>query len=180
MKRYIRSSDDADFGYGYDSNGGVISESTVDEMYRIAGEVLEQSNLAQLDPYTTIDEDSFEYFSSGTAWGAYLKYEIDFDAFSDKIDINSFVDWDEVEDQKLLAVDTKSGRYEIVVRFGIFVDGSTIDAEVGDVLVKDGNRFDDYLAKVYMQILDSDRFCEYIKNLAEPVVDEIQSTLSNI
>ena len=178
MKRYIHASDDGDYGYGFDSNGDPIDESTVDEMYRIASEILEHSELSQLDPWTTIDEDSFEYFASSPYIN--VSYVIPFDAFSDKIDINSFVDWDEVENLGVGTVDTKSGRYEIVVRFSIVVAGSQIEPAIEDILVKDSGHFNDYLSREYMQIIDEDKFCDYISDLAAPTVNEIFSTLSNI
>ena len=53
-----------DMGFGFDSNGEALTESTVDELRRIANEILQKSELAKIDPYTSIDEDTFKYYAS--------------------------------------------------------------------------------------------------------------------
>lgn len=53
-----------DMGYGFNSNGDPIDESTVDELCRIANEILQKSELAKIDPYVSIDRDTFKYYAS--------------------------------------------------------------------------------------------------------------------
>ena len=180
MKIYVKANDDFDYGYGFDSNGEAIDKSTVDEMYRIAGEILEQSELGRLDPYVTIDEDSFEYYATGSAWGAYLEYGIRFDAHSSKFDFKSFFDWDKIEREQIAWADPDSESVLATVRFFIAVDGDTISADVEDITVTIDGRYSQYDTEKYQNILDLGRFSKDIQQLAEPVVDEIHATLSDI
>ena len=53
-----------DMGYGFNSNGDPNDESTVDELCRIANEILQKSELAKIDPYVSIDRDTFKYYAS--------------------------------------------------------------------------------------------------------------------
>ena len=176
MKIYIKANDD----YGFDSNGEAIDESTVNELYRIAGDILDQSELAKLDPYVTIDEDSFKYYATGSAWGAYLEYGIRFDAHSSKFDFKSFFDWDKIEREWISWIDPDSDNVLVTVRFFIAVDGDTISADVEDITATIDGRYSEYETENYQNILDMGRFGESIRQLAEPVVNEIHSTLSNV
>ena len=81
--------EDEDYGYGFDSNGEAISESTVDELYRIAErEVLPTTELAKVDEYATIMEDTFEYYASSTYVGVTYTISATFD--TDDIDVVSY------------------------------------------------------------------------------------------
>lgn len=180
MKIYIKANDDFDYDYGFDSNGEAIDESTVDEMYRIACEILDQSELAKLDPYVTIDEDSFKYYATGSAWGAYLEYGIRFDAHSSKFDFKSFFDWGKIEREQIAWADPDSEDVLATVRFFIAVDGDTISADVEDIAVTIDGRYSQYETENYQNFLDLGRFSEDIRKLADPVVNEIHFTLSNI
>lgn len=178
MKIYIKANDDYDYGFGFD--GAAIDESTVDEMYRIAGEILDQSELAQLDPYVTIDEDSFKYYATGSAWGADLEYGIRFDAHSSKFDFKSFFNWGKIEREQISWADPDSENVLATVRFFIAVDGDTISADVEDITVTIDGLYSEYETENYQNILDMGRFSKDIQHLAEPVVNEIHATLSNI
>lgn len=58
----------------YESN---VSESANDELYRIAErELLPQTKLYKISNYCTIDEDTFDFTQTGTAWGGYICYDI--------------------------------------------------------------------------------------------------------
>lgn len=57
--------EDIDYGFGFDSNGEALDESTVEELYRIAEyEILPKSELAKIDEYVSIDEDSWDFYMS--------------------------------------------------------------------------------------------------------------------
>ena len=63
LKLYIRESN--------------IDESSQDELYRIAeNELLPKTELYKISEYCTIDEDSFDFTQTGTAWGGYICYDI--------------------------------------------------------------------------------------------------------
>lgn len=173
MKIYIKANDD----YGFDSNGEAIDESTVDEMYRIAGEILDQSELAQLDPYVTISEESFKYYATGTAWGAYLAYTIMAEISSDDLDLRKFYT---DSDDSTMFIDL-NGNGEVKMQFNIYVrNGDQIQVELTEVDIYDGWRYTEYYDKNFYKLFDVEKICDHVKRLAEPVVNEIQATLSNI
>ena len=173
MKIYIKANDD----YGFDSNGEAIDESTVNEMYRIAGEILDQSELAQLDPYVTISEDSFKYYATGTAWGAYLAYTIMTEISSDDLDLRKFYT---DSDDSTMFIDL-DGNGEVKMQFNIYVsNGNQIQVEITGVDVYENGRYTEYFDKNFYKLFDVEKICNHVKRLAEPVVNEIHSTLSNI
>lgn len=177
MKIYIKANDDYDYGFGFDSNGEAIDESTVDEMYRIAGEILDQSELAQLDPYVTISEDSFKYYATGTAWGADLAYTIMTEVSSDDLDLRKFYT---DSDDSTMFIDL-NGNGEVKMQFSIYVrNGNEIQVELTQVDIYDGWRYTEYYDKNFYKLFDVEKICDHVKRLAEPVVDEIHATLSNI
>lgn len=82
--------DNEDWGYGFDSNGDAIDESTVDELYRIAErDILPKTELAKIDEYVTIDEDSFEFYMS-SPW-VQESFTIIFEMTTDDLDMMSYV-----------------------------------------------------------------------------------------
>ena len=179
MKRYIRSSDDADFGYGYgfDSNGDAIDESTVEALLGIAeNEILPKSELNQKFYGCSIDEDSFEYHMSGTAWGAYLSYTIYVPANSDEIDVNNFLR--KGYDGMSIARFDQSTRVEL--DFYIHVNGDDIRVERGDCSVYDASAFNTYMSQLYDENLNWKALCDYVGQYAESAVSDIHAALSNI
>lgn len=82
--------DNEDWGYGFDSNGNAIPESTVEELYRIAErEILPKTALAKIDEYVTIAEDSFEFYMS-SPW-VQESFTIIFEMTTDDLDMMSYV-----------------------------------------------------------------------------------------
>ena len=82
--------DNEDWGYGFDSNGDAIDESTVDELYRIAErEILPKTELAKIDEYVSIAEDSFEFYMS-SPW-VQESFTIIFEMTTDDLDMMSYV-----------------------------------------------------------------------------------------
>ena len=82
--------DNEDWGYGFDSNGNAIDESTVDELYRIAErDILPKTELAKIDEYVSIDEDSFEFYMS-SPW-VQESFTIIFEMTTDDLDMMSYV-----------------------------------------------------------------------------------------
>ena len=178
MKRYIRSSDDADFGYGYgfDSNGDAIDYSTVEALFRVAeNEILPKSELNQKFYGCSIDEDNFEYHMSGTAWGAYLRYVIYVPANSDEIDINQFLR----KDYDGLSIARFSGNTRAEIDFTIHVNGDDIAVKRGEVSIYDPS-YNTYMTQLYDEALDWKALCDYVGQYAESAVSDIHAALSNI
>ena len=179
MKLFILEDEDfdreEDYGFGYDSNGDPIDESTVDELCRVANEVLNDSELATHGDYCDIDRDTFEYFATGTAWGASLKYTITFDTDSEYIDLDRFIK----ADYDSLRPDFKY--YSADLGFKINVDGETAETVLDDVSVLDNHgNYKDWDTTRFNKYIDVDALTEYITDLAQSTIREIHVTVSNI
>lgn len=180
MKKYIESADyssDDDFGYGYDSNGEPIDESTVDELYRVAeDEVLPKTELAKIGR-ATIDDDTFKYYATGTAWGASLGYVILFEVDSDALNLDKYV---RREARMFPAFDMKD-IWSATIRFSIVVDNSklkTVIFEEADVYKR--GKYDSYSSDKFIEQFDAGRLCDYIAGIAEQAIREIHVVLSDI
>lgn len=162
--------------YGYDMNGDEIDESTVEALYRIAErEILPDTMIGQLGE-CTIDEDSFKYFATGTAFGAYLKYTIILDLSDNEIDVYSFSRG--VVGETLPALND-NGNY-IQFEFYISVDGEKIDVTPNQIDVYQNDTYSDYFSDKFAKGFDVPAICDMIKEIAEPAVRDIHATLSNV
>ena len=193
MKRYIHASDDMDYGYGFDSNGDPIDESTVEELYRIASEVLDSSVITDYDTYASIDEDSFEYYATGSAWGAYLDYVISFSAVGDSIDILDFLNGD-LLDREMIMWDRdgiNDAEYDFKIRMtgtnpeyndNGRASGFVIECTNGIEICKANFHFreDSYLSRHPEDCIDWDALYAHIAEIVQPVIVEIHTAVSNI
>lgn len=176
MKKYIKADDD--WGFGYDSNGEPIDESTVDELYRVAeDEVLPKTKLAQLGN-VTINENGFDYFFAGGIQGAVLHYAISLETDSEHIDLYKFMQ----NDYNSTMPDFRRSHNNFVnLNFKIFVDNDHVsDVRLVDADVYDGGNHSTYYTKKFEDAFDTDRLCEYITRIADSAADKIHSVLSNI
>ncbi|MBP5433691.1 hypothetical protein [Ruminococcus sp.] len=155
--------DDEDLGYGFNSNGEALDESTVDELCRIANEILDSSELAQYDRYTHVDRDSFEYYGSipYIQEEFYICFELRGDGkwFLD----NGFVD------------------------FGGELKGWNVSKDYAfkcDIYIKNGEVidiiYDETPAAPYGADYNYEAIARYIKELAAPVAMEIYNGTTNI
>lgn len=175
-KKLTISESDNDFGFGNDSDGNPIDESAVDELCRIANEVLNKSDLATHGDYCDIDRDTFNYFATGTTWGAHLKYIITFDTDSDYIDLDKFIK----TDYDSLRPDFRR-YYSTNLSFKINVDGETVTTNLSDVSVLDNHGdYKDWDTRRFNKYIDVESLTEYITDLAQNAVKQIHSTVSNI
>lgn len=180
MKKYIRSSDDADFGYGYDSNGEPIDESTVDELYRVANEeVLPTTELAEFG-ICDIDDDEFEYYATGTAWGANLNYIIRFAlnpvAFADRAR-----EFSNGKDISAIFIDLRNPNNEVETTFDISVNGSNFDVELVEVnITENGSDASDTIYDSFDKLFSKRKIENFVARIAEDAVNKIHATLSNI
>lgn len=175
MKRYIRASHEEDYEYGFDSNGEQIDESTVDELRRIVTyDVLPFTELDQLGN-CYLDEDSFEHTATGTAFGAYLQYQINLSTTDDEIDVYSFQ-----RNHNEMMVDFNDDRNYVNFDFAIKVDGDKIDVSIEDLSVYDNGIYSDFFTEKFQKCFDIDGICQTIKEIAEPAVRDIHAAVSNI
>ncbi len=145
---------------------GNIGESAQDELYRIAeNELLPETQLYKISEYCTIDEDSFDFTQTGTAWGGYICYDIYMewaaeylprigDFYRDNIDDVWHRDW------KL---------DEIKIYFNIHVDGSRVTVEIADMDIVEPRNFE--------KVFDLDALCDAIREIAEKSANYIHSKI---
>ena len=172
MKKYIKAND----YYGYDSNGDPIDESTVDELRSfVTYDILPFTELSKLGNLS-LDEDSFKYTATGTAFGAYLDYTINLSTSDDEIDVYSFMNrsWNST------MVDFNDDRNYVNLYFEIHVKGDKINVEITDTDVYERGTYSEYYSKKFVQAFDIYRMCDEIKKIAEPAVREIKVALSNL
>ena len=143
-----------------------IDESSQDELYRIAEyELLPETQLYKISEYCTIDEDSFDFTQTGTAWGGYICYDIYMewtaeylpkidDFYRDNIDDVWHRDW------KL---------DEIKIYFNIHVDGDKVTVEISDMDIIEPKNFE--------KVFDIDALCDAIREIAEKSANYIHSKI---
>ena len=169
--------------YGYTQNGDEIDESTVDELYRIAEyELLPDSELANVfgADNISIDEDTFDYTATGTAFGAYITYDIIIHvatgSYGNNFNLNNFINpnYDDLHPD----FDIKDVAFDIIVK----VDGdkATAIVDLNPRTIRIEDDVTDYYAKKFAQMLDIDAIEHDVETIAERDVYEIKSVLSNI
>lgn len=153
--------------YGHTSDGEEITESMVDEFYRIAEqEILPKHEIYMLcDTYCSIDEDSFQYFNTNTAFGAILSFTLNatfrFDTDITRYDFFSQDTWADIETR-------------IIVE-----NNEIVDIIVDDIIVYHGVDYSDFEKSLKM-IINVESFKETVRKLAEPAIAEMACVLSNI
>lgn len=163
--------------YGYDSNGVEIDESTVDELYRIAeNEILPEEDIYILcDTNCSIDEDSFEYFATGTAFGSMLSFKLyaDFE-FSD----STIYDYINAEIAFLPDVTTTASSE---IQTTIIVENNEIkDIQIDDILVFKDGMYSYCDSTEFEKVFDKESFKKAVRKITEPTVYKMATVLSNI
>lgn len=172
--------DDEDWGYGFDSNGDAIPESTVEELYRIAEyEILPQSELADYDEYVSINEDSWEFYMSSPYVNE--EYTIYLTLTNEDIDFNSYVRTDETIHPDL-SVGTSFAHYDAKIEFNIYAkDGRVDSVEISDVSIyRPDGAYDSYNTDKFDEMFDSEAIIEYVANLASKTVEDIYNGTTNL
>ena len=168
-----------DIGFGVDSYGETIDESTVSELYRIAEkEILPNTELAQIDPYVSIDEDSWDFYFGGISNAGMMgvvKFYIHFKLTSDNIDLNEYV----LPDAKLYP---DFNYYKASLDFDIYTEnGKVTDVvlESADIYKSD-NSYDDHFSGKFGEAFNTEALENYIEKLAAPAAEEIYNAVSNL
>lgn len=162
--------------YGYDSNGEEINESTVEELYRIANEELQNSDVDMLGEADII-EDSFEYFATGTAFGADVHYDIRVQTDSDHFDVYKFMR----SSFNGTMLDFNSHNNYILFDFIVHVHSDDIEVvNIEDSSVYDNCRYSSYYTRNLDDAFDGEKLCDFIAKRMSRVVKDIHRTISNI
>lgn len=155
--------EEEDMGFGFTTSGEAISESMVDELCRIANEILEKSELAKYDEYTSIDRDTFDYWCNGSTYVSEKFYIY----FTFTQNGGWFINNDMVDFSDSRGISEAE-------EFTFECDISIKDGEVVEVLYNDMP--DNYSA----DMIDVPALTEYIEKLAAPVARDIYNGTTNI
>lgn len=167
-----------DEGFGTDSNGEYIAESIVEELCRVANEIVQDSDLSKVYSYPEVDLESFKdnYYMTGTYSGAYLDYDIFANSDSDRLDISDCMrsDWDGT------FPDLQTGKYDCFMGFTIRVKYDKIIEVTMNAEIQEDGRYDEYDTKKFPKAYDIEKICNKVADDFEPVVREIHVTVSNL
>lgn len=168
--------------YGYTQNGEPIDYDTVMELYHIAeDEILPKSDLAkQCNGDCTIDEYTFEYYQTGTAFGAKMNYVIDAGiktSGGDLLDIYDFVT-EYIEEE--MHWDYDDPQVTVDIDMEIKVNTDNCDTVVSNIYVYRKGRYSESESETLSRIFDYEKFGVYMNSIANQVAEEIHGRLSNI
>lgn len=155
-----------------------VPESDVDELYRIANnEVLPTTKIYNIAGICDIDDDTFDFTYTGTAFGAYLTYIIHVGISSSDIDLYTFMrkEWDDMFPD--IRRDNPYGNY-VQINLDVMVSGDRISVDIADADVYEKDTYSEYYSKKFARAFDIEAIEDHIKVIAEQAVDKIQATLS--
>lgn len=162
--------------YVYDSNGEEINESTVDELYRIANDELQNSDVDMLGEADII-EDSFEYFATGTAFGADVHYDIRLQTDSEHFDVYKFMR----KSYNGTMPDFNLYKNYILFDFIIHVHSGDIkEVRIEDADVYEYGTHSSYYTRILDDAFDGEKLCDFIAKRMSRIVKDIHRTISNI
>ena len=152
-----------------------IDESAQDELYRIAEyELLPETQLYKISERCTIDEDTFDFTQTGTAWGGYICYDIYMEwtaEYLPKIErfYRNFTRDDDIDFPLNVGYDGKMKLDEFKIYFNIHVDGEKVTVDIADIEVP--------RPKDLERVFDLDALCDAIKEIAENAANYIHSKI---
>lgn len=173
----------SNFDFGYDSNGEEIDESTVEELYRITNEIINNKvkNPKNFD-YIDVDEDSFKnsfYFSNG----AHVNYELIVKTSSDKLDISDCYNdrWDDL----FVQLYQNNGHAVVDLKFTLNVQNAdikfgTYHANVYEIDTDGREVFSQYYTNKFEQAVDINKIFNKLRTAFEPAVRDALITISNL
>lgn len=164
--------------YGYDSNGVAITESTVEELFRIAKqELLRNGSLTKIfgANNVSVEEDSFNYYATGTAFGPVVEYTINLTINKKISELRKF---ESCSYNSLKPCPDKNITFDVVINIhdnmaDVFIDNSTNNINIED-------DYSDFFAKRFEAMYDTHKLKDYIKLLAENDLYDIKPIIANI
>lgn len=163
---YITGDDEfTDLGFGFTSDGEPITESMIEELERIAREILEKSEVVKYDEYA--DLHNFNYWA--TSPYVQESFDITFtpeftsdEMWSNKFVSGNLIDWD------------TSATYKIYINVKVKT-GEVVDIDVNDVDMRNSYAVDSYLNRI-----DIDAIKSWVGRLVAPVAMKIYNGTTNI
>lgn len=154
-----------DMGYGFDSNGEALSESYVEELERIARDILESSDIANIDEYA--DLHNFNYYAS-IPW------------IQESFDVSFTYSADIYELSKLGLISETARMLTTAAPYDIHINvrcknGEVERVDINDVTVNDGYVKDAELSNFNIEALE-----QYIGGIVAPVAMDIYNGTTNI
>lgn len=163
--------------YGFTSNNEEITESMVEEFYRIAEqEILPNTTLyIMCDGKCSIDEDSFTYYNTGTAFGPLVNLTINCTANKD-----TFPSLDFIKSNKNTSIaNYNNDKHRFEIDAVINMDGCKTNISYivccypyGEYNEEESNRFYSLMDKSFLD--------KYFTELSAKVYNQIVRSISNI
>jgi hypothetical protein len=170
---------------------GNVCESMIEELFCVAQcEIIENKN-NKFDTICcgncSIDDNSFTYIYTGTAFGAYLEYDINcaINTVSMKefgIDILDYLETNEEGSYVRLIPKFDEDNYA-EIEFTISVRGEKVDVKIcadGIYYYEKFYGYNDYLTTTIMGALNVPKFKNLLIELSNDMISEIHRTLSNV
>lgn len=163
--------------YGYDSNGVEITESTIEELTRIVtDELLPKTELANIfgKDNVYLSTDTIDYYATGTAFGADVRYTIGIYVNNDIFDLTPF--------ENPVYEGIRPTNKEIRFSAFINVENDTATASICTLVdeINIEGDYTDFFAKRFEALYDTHKLSDYIKLLAEIDLHNIRLIISNI
>lgn len=154
-----------DLGFGFDSNGDPIDESTVEELERIAQEIVYKSEIAKYDEYA--DVHNFDYYVSSPYVSE--KFDLTFtpEFTSDQMWSNGFVS------------NNQSG-WDTSATYKLYINVRIKSGEVADISLNDVDMRNSYAVDSALRNIDDVAIKNWVGKLVAPVAMQIYNATSNI
>ena len=154
-----------DLGFGLDSNGDPIDESTVEELERIAQEIVYKSEIAKYDEYA--DVHNFDYYVSSPYVNE--KFDLTFtpEFTSDQMWFNGFVS------------NNQSG-WDTSATYKLYINVRIKSGEVADISLNDVDMRNSYAVDSALRNIDDVAIKNWVGKLVAPVAMQIYNATSNI
>lgn len=176
----IMGEEPEDLGYGFDSNGEAIDESTIEALYHMAEyEILPNTELGKIDQYASIDEDSWDYYFGGftnTGMLGVVKFYIHFHLTDETINLNEYA-LPEATMFPNFQYYTAKLDFDIYTENGEVKDIIFEGAEIREV--KD-NVYSKQYSEGFEKYYNVEAIKNYIETIATPSVEDIYSSVINL
>jgi hypothetical protein len=173
--------------YGYDMNGERITESTVDEFYRIAEyEFAEKYRKNTIFSGITIVNEDFEYFNTGTVFGALMNYTIIVSIDSRLLFNKNLTAYDILKMSEATSIPAFDDSTFFNIDLFVYVKSSEIkrividDTSVYSFKTFGYPAYSEYDSKKVKEIVNEIAIEQIVHELLDPLVYEITSFCSNI